>query len=173
MNVTSGQDGVEAVQDISDEMVTTPPDQLVAQEMQDNKAFTAFQKKQNGKCHPSTSIAPTTTFSNKIHLQDVPKANRMTAAAKQHMQMHNAMLTMFEKSQSKMSDEAEDDLDLSFASITIQMHSNFNSMEKEQLHMEIMNHVNEAIYNKNQGQRIIVPKISVTEHSAKMREIQL
>ena len=43
--MSAGEDGVEAVQDISTESVTTPPDNLVTQEMQQNEEFALFQKK--------------------------------------------------------------------------------------------------------------------------------
>ena len=146
---------------------------MVAQEMQQNEEFALFQKQQNsGKAVPSTSTA-VPNINNKIHIQDVSKSSRMTAAAKQRMAMQSAMLSMFEKSQAKMSDEAEDDLDLSFASIAMRMRRNFDALEKEQIHVEIMNLVNDAIRNKGQGLPLIVPKISIAEHSEKMRQLQL
>ena len=172
--MSAGENGVEAVQDISTESVTTPPDNLVAQEMQQNEEFALFQKQQNtGKAQPSTSTSTITSISNKIHLQDVTKSSRMTAAAKQCIAMQSAMLSMFEKTQSKMSEDPEDDLDLSFASIAMRMRRNFDAIEKEQLHVEIMNIVNEAIRNKSQGQPVIVPKISIAEHAEKMRQLQV
>ena len=153
--------------------MSTPPDNLVAQEMQQNEEFALFQKQQNaGKVVPSTSTS-VPKINNKIHLQDPSKASRMTTAAKQRMAMQSAMLSMFEKSQAKMSDEAEDDLDLSFASIAMRMRRNFDALEKEQIHVEIMNIVNEAIRNKSQGQPVIVLKISIAEHSQKMRQLQV
>ena len=172
--MSAGENGVEAVQDISTESVTTPPDNLVTQEMQQNEEFALFQKQQNvGKAQPSTSTSAITSISSKIHLQDVTKSSRMTAAAKQRMAMQSAMLSMFEKTQSKMSEDPEDDLDLSFASIAMRMRRNFDAIEKEQLHVEIMNLVNEAIRNKGQGQPVIVPKISIAEHAEKMRQLQV
>ena len=103
-----------------------PPDNLVAEEIQHNEEFALFQKKQNsGKPRPSTSTS-TTSISSKVHLQDICKNSRLTPAAKQHMAMQSAMLSMFEKSQLKMSEDPEDDLDLSFASIAMCMRRNFD-----------------------------------------------
>ena len=151
VSVSAGDDGVEAVEDISTESVTTPPNNLVAEEIQHNEEFALFQKKQNtGKPQPSTSIS-TTSISSKVHLQDISKNSRLTPAAKQRMAMQSAMLSMFEKSQSKMSEDPEDDLDLSFASIAMRMWRNFDLLQREQIHVEIMNIVNEAIRNKAQG----------------------
>ena len=59
------------------------------------------------------------------------------------MAMQSAMmLSMFEKSQSKMSEDPEDDLDLSFASTAMCMCRNFDLLQREQKHVEIMNIVN-------------------------------
>ena len=80
------------------ESVTTPPDNLVAEEMQQNEEFSLFQKKQNtGKPQPSTSTS-TTSISSKVCLQDISKNSRLIPAAKQCMAMQSAMLSMFEKS---------------------------------------------------------------------------
>ena len=87
--------------------------------------------------------------------------------------MQSAMLSMFEKSQSKMSQDPEDDLDLSFASIAMHMLRNFDLLEREQIHVEIINIINEAIRNKAQSRPVIVPKISIAEHSEKMWELQV
>ena len=89
------------------------------------------------------------------------------------MAIQSAMLTIFEKSQSKMSEDPEDDLDLSFSSIAMHMHIYFDLLQREQKHVEIMNIVNEAIRNKAQGTPLIVPKISIAEHSEKMQELQV
>ena len=63
--------------------------------------------------------------------------------------MQSAMLSMFEKSQLKMLEDPEDDLDLSFASIAMRMWRNFDLLQREQIHVEIINIVNEAIRNKS------------------------
>ena len=166
VSVSAGDDGVE---DISMESVTTPPDNLVAEEIQHNEEFALFQKKQNtGKPQPSTSTS--TSISSKVHLQDISKNSRLTPAAKQRMAMQSAM---FEKSQSKMSEDQEDDLDLSFASIAMHMWRNFDLLQREQIHVEIMNIVNEAIRNKAQGTPLIVPKMSIAEHTEKMQQLQI
>ena len=150
-----------------------PPDNLVAEEIQHNEEFALFQKKQNaGKPQPSTSTS-TTSISSKVYLQDISKNSRLTPAAKQRLAMQSAMLSMFEKSQSKMSEEPEDDLDLSFASIAMCMQRNFDLLQREQIHVEIMNIVNEAIRNKAQGTPLIVPKISIVEHTEKMQQLQM
>ena len=162
VSVSAGDDGVEAVEDISMESVTSPPDNLVAEEIQHNEEFAQFQKKQNtGKPQPSTSTS-TTSISSKVHLQDISKNSRLTPAAKQRMAMQSAMLSMFEKSQSKMSEETEDDLDLSFASIAMRMRRNFDLLQREQIHVEIMNIVNEAIRNKKKAQG--TPNCSKDKH---------
>ena len=175
VSVSAGDDGVEAVEDISTESVTTPPNNLVAEEIQHNEEFALFQKKQNtGKPQPSTSTSTSTTsISSKVHLQDISKNSRLTPAAKQRMAMQSAILSMFEKSQLKMSEDPEDDLDLSFASIAMRMRRNFDLLQREQIHVEIMNIVNEAIRNKAQGTPLIVPKISIAEHTEKMQQLQI
>ena len=173
VSVSAGDDGVEAVEDISTESVTTPPDNLVAEEIQHNEEFALFQKKQNtGKPQPSTSTS-TTSISSKVHLQDISKNSRLNPAAKQRMAMQSAMLSMFEKSQLKMSEDPEDDLDLSFASIAMRMRRNFDLLQREQIYVEIMNIMNEAIRNKAQGTPLIVPKIGIAEHMEKMQQLQI
>ena len=72
-----------------------------------------------------------------------------------------------------MSEDPEDDLDLSFASIVMCMWRNFDLFQREQIHVEIMNIMNEAIRNKAQGTPLIVPKISIAEHMEKMWELQM
>ena len=113
--------------------------------MQRNEELALFQKQQNaGKPQPSTSTSTSTTsISSKIHLQDISKNSRLTPAAKQRTAMQSAMLSMFEKSQSKMSEDPEDDLDLSFTSIAMGMHRNLDLLQREQIHVEIMNEYHE------------------------------
>ena len=72
-----------------------------------------------------------------------------------------------------MSEEPEDDLDLSFASIAMHMRRNFDLLQRKQIHVEIMNIMNEAIRNKAQGTPLIVPKISIAEHTEKMQQLQM
>ena len=94
----------------------------------------------------------------------------MTPAAKRHMAMQSAMLSIFEKSVQNVWNP-KDDLDLSFASTAMCMHRNFDLLQREQIHVEIMIIINDAIRNKAQGSPVIVPKISITEHTEKMREL--
>ena len=85
--------GVEAVESM-DESVTEPPDELVAEEMQQNEIFAAMQK------NPTTSGSSSTTSSGgiaaKIHLQDAIKKGRLTPMAKQRHEMHKTMLSLIE-----------------------------------------------------------------------------
>ena len=75
-----------------DESVTEPPDELVAEEMQQNGIFAAMQK------NPTSSGSSSTTSSGgmsvKIHLQDAIKKGRLTPMTKQRHKMHKTMLSL-------------------------------------------------------------------------------
>ena len=140
-----------------DESVTEPPDELVAEEMQQNEIFAAMQK------NPTSSGSSSTTLSGgmsaKIHLQDAIKKGRLTPMAKQRHEMHKTMLSLIERSSRSNNNDNDDELDLSFASLAMHIRRNFNLTQREAIHTEILNLVNTAIANKEKGMPIITPRL--------------
>ena len=139
-----------------DESVTEPPDGLVAEEMQQNEIFAAMQKNPTSSGSSSTSSGG---MSAKIHLQDAIKKGRLTPMAKQRHEMHKTMLSLIERSSRSNNNDNDDELDLSFASLAMQIRCNFNLIKREAIHMEILNLVNTAIANKEKGMPIITPRL--------------
>ena len=140
-----------------DELVTEPPDELVAEEMQQNEIFAAMQK------NPTNSGSSSTTSSGgmsaKIHLQDAIKKGRLTPMAKQRHEMHKTMLSLIERGSTSNNNDNDDELDLSFASLAMHIRRNFNLTQREAIHTEILNLVNTAIANKEKGMPIITPRL--------------
>ena len=140
-----------------DESVTEPPDELVAEEMQQNEIFTAMQK--NPTISGSSSTTSSGGMSAKIHLQDAIKKGRLTPMAKQRHGMHKTMLSLIERSSRSNNNDNDDELDLSFASLAMRIRRNFNLTQREAIHTEILNLVNTAIANKEKGMPIITPRL--------------
>ena len=140
-----------------DESVTEPPDELVAEEMQQNEIFAAMQK--NPTSSGSSSTTSSGGMSAKIHLQDAIKKGRLTPMAKQRHKMHKTMLSLIERSSRSNNNDNDDELDLSFASLAMCIRHNFNLTQRESIHMEILNLVNTAIANKEKGMPIITPRL--------------
>ena len=141
-----------------DESVTEPPDEPVAEEMQQNEIFSAMQK--NPTSSGSSSTTSSGGMSAKIHLQDAIKKGRLTPMAKQRHEMHKTMLSLIERSsRSNNNDNNDDELDLSFASLAMRIRRNFNLTQREAIHTEILNLVNTAIANKEKGMPIITPRL--------------
>ena len=140
-----------------DESVTEPPDELVAEEMQQNEIFAAMQK--NPTSSGSSSTTSSGGMSAKIHLQDAIKKGRLTPMAKQRHEMHKTMLSLIKRSSRSNNNDNDDELDLSFASLAMRIRRNFNLTQREAIHMEILNLVNTAIANKEKGMPIITPRL--------------
>ena len=140
-----------------DESVTEPPDELVAEEMQQNEIFAAMQK--NPTSSGSSSTTSSGGMSAKIHLQDAIKKGRLTPMAKQRHEMHKTMLSLIERSSRSNNNDNDDELDLSFASLAMCIRRNFNLTQREAIHTEILNLVNTAIANKEKGMPIITPRL--------------
>ena len=111
-----------------DESVTEPPDELVAEEMQQNEICAAMQK--NPISSESSSTTSSGGMSAKIHLQDAIKKGRLTPMAKQRHEMHKTMLSLIERS-SRSNNNDNDELDLSFASLAMPIRRNFNLTQRE------------------------------------------
>ena len=140
-----------------DESVTEPPDEFVAEEMQQNENFAAMQK--NPTSSGSSSTTSSGGMSAKIHLQDAIKKGRLTPMAKQRHEMHKTMLSLIKRSSRSNNNDNDDELDLSFASLAMRIRRNFNLTQREAIHTEILNLVNTAIANKEKGMPIITPRL--------------
>ena len=77
-----------------DESVTKPPNELVAEEMQQNEIFAAMQK--NPTSSGSSSTTSSGGMSAKIHMQDAIKKGRLTPIVTQRHEMHKTMLSLIE-----------------------------------------------------------------------------
>ena len=139
-----------------DESVTEPPDELVAEEIQQNEIFAAMQKNPTSSGRSSTTSS--SGMSAKIHLQDVIKKGRLTPMAKQRHKMHKTMLSLIERSSRSNNNNNDDELDLSFASLAMHIRCNFNLTQREAIHTEILHLVNTVIANKEKGMPIITPR---------------
>ena len=78
--------------------------------------------------------------------------------AKQRHKMHKTMSSLIERSSRSNNNDNDDELDLSFASLAMHIRHNFNLIQREAIHTEILNLVNTAIANKEKGMPIITPR---------------
>ena len=121
--------------------------------MQEN-VFAAIQK--NPSCSTSTvTTSSSGVLSDKIHLQDQVKKGRLTPMIKQRAEMHKTMLSLIERSARSSNDNEDDELDLSFAALAMRIQCNFTMTQREAVHTEILNLVDTAISNKEQGMPLL------------------
>ena len=146
--------GVQSVEAM--ETVTTPPDEMVAEEIQENELFAAIQKNPSSSGSASTSSS-SGDIASKMHLQEPVKKGRLTPMAKQRAEMHKTMLSLIERNSRATSENEDDELDLSFASLAMRIRRNFTMSQREAIHTEIINLVNTAIGNKERGMPILTP----------------
>ena len=106
-----GEGGVQSVESAAvpenEQRIVTPPDSLVAQEI--NSIV-------NHDCMASTSSSSSSCSSgvaSKVHLQ-APKAKHFTPAAKQKNDLNEKILSMLQQEENRPV-ESDDELDLSFA----------------------------------------------------------
>ena len=170
-NVSAGEDdeqevGVHDVQDVqaddaTDEIVT-PPDEMLADELQaweDNSSKSKSKNKVGVKS--SNVVASTSNASSKIkmniHLADPSTKYRQTPAARKREAMNDAMLDLVKEThkQMKESGEEEDALDLSFISMAKRMCTNLNAKQIEKVHIAFQTLVNTAIDNAEQGLPVV------------------
>ena len=153
--------GVQSVEDISteneeNETITTPPDELIARELDESTSpatsKTTDKTKVKSSVKAGTSSTASTNVKMNIHLQDSSAKFRMTPAAKKREAMTDAMLNVMQETQKQLTSiEEEDPLDLSFASMAKRMKSNLTPKQVEKVHIAIQNLVNNAIENAEEG----------------------
>ena len=137
---------VEQVEDAS-ETITTPPDSLVAREID---AIVNPKKSNSNSAASSSSSSSSEGMASHVHLQ-APKAKRYTPAAKQRHELTASMLELFQRETKNLSDETEDELDFSFAAYAKRMRMFLSNEQKEELNTEIGSMVSTAIKNAKAG----------------------
>ena len=121
------------------EEVTTPPDELVACEVDSIEN------------HPTASTSSSTASlgPSRLHIQK-PRAKKMTETAKQRQEMHKSFLSILEKDQS-CDIKPDDEIDSSFFGYANTMHLHLNQDQKEDVLQEINKVVTQAINNVRAG----------------------
>ena len=134
--------GVETVEDLECEQITTPPDNLVAKEMQ------SIEVQKFKKASGTSSIT-----ASRVHIQD-PKSKKLTPAAKLKQEMNLSLLNMMQREQERENPE-EDEIDLSFASVATRMRIHLNRDQREDVIQEIEKVVTTAINNVRKGMPVL------------------
>ena len=162
--------GVQSVEEM--DTVTTPPDEMVAEEIQENELFAAIQKNPPSSGSASTSSS-SGDISSKMHLQEQVKKGRLTPMAKQRAEMHKTMLSLIEHNSRATSENEDDELDLSFVSLAMRIRRNFTMSQREALHREILNLVNTAISNKERGMPLLTPRFQAFQGQQVEQQVQV
>ena len=92
--------------------------------------------------------------------------------AKQRHEMHKTMLSLIERSSRSNSNDDDDKLDLSFASLAMRIRHNFTLSQREAIHTEIINLVNTTISNKEKGMPVITPRFQGFQLQAPTPQVQ-
>ena len=121
--------GVQQVSQVAeDEEITTPPDNVIAREMQvieiSNKTKAS-----------SSSSSSSNIKASRVHIQE-PKAKRLTLAAKMKQEVNQSLLSLLQKDQ-EWEDAVEDEIDLAFASMATHMRIHMNTDQREDLIQEL------------------------------------
>ena len=145
-----GEGGVQSVESAAvpenEQRIVTPPDSLVAQEI--NSIV-------NRDCMASTSSSSSSCSSgvaSKVHLQ-APKAKRFTPAAKQKNDLNEKILSMLQQEENRPV-ESDDELDLSFAAYAKRMRLFLTNEQKEDVMQEVHGVISTAINNARAGLRV-------------------
>ena len=135
---------VEQVRD-ADEEIVTPPDNLVAVEIDaiENRATAS-------KSNSSTSSKVGTPG---VHIQK-PRAKKMTETARQRQEMHTSFLNILQRDQEREL-RADDEIDSSFFGYASRMRLHLNQDQREDVLQEINKIVTEAINNVRAGLPVI------------------
>ena len=145
---------------MQDETIVTPPDEIVAREMQDIEDARAKGTKGGPSKNVVASTAGASSSSNikmNIHLQDSSAKYRQTPAARKREQMNDAMFSLVKETHKQLLNENEEDdaLDLSFSSMAKRMRTNLNDKQIEKVHIAIQTLVNTAIDNAEIGLPVV------------------
>ena len=134
--------GVQQVEDVAvdeNEEVTTPPDELVAHEVDSIENCPTA----------STSSSTASLGPSRLHIQK-PRAKKMTETAKQKQEMHKSFLSILEKEQ--ICDmKLDDEINSSFFGYANCMRLHLNQDQKEDVLQEINKVVTQAINNVHAG----------------------
>ena len=139
--------GVQAVSEAGDkDEITTPPDNIIAKEIQAIEL---------SKCKSKASTSSSNIKASRVHIQD-PKAKRLAPAAKMREELNMSLLSLMQKDQ-ECENPVEDEIDLAFASIAIQMRIHMNRDQREDLIQEIEKLTTNAINNVQKGVPVFQP----------------
>ena len=121
--------------------IVTPPDNLIAEELAE------------GPQDIQESVKAVRTG---VHLQETKKP-RMTASAKQREALTNTMISFIQKANSNQEDEADDELDLTFAGIAKQMRLHLDANQRQRVLNKIQTLVGNCIENVLEGLPLMGP----------------
>ena len=124
--------------------VITPSDSLIAQELADGP-----QETEESSATSSVKDAVKAVRTG-VHLQETKKP-RMTPAACQREALTNTMISFIEKAKSNQEEEADDELDLTFAGIAKHMHLHLNASQRQRVLNKIQTLVSNCIDNVLEG----------------------
>ena len=144
-----GEGDVDQTADKNAEIVT-PPDNLVAEELAKGP-----QEIQESNAVSSVKEAVKAVQTG-VHLQETKKPC-MTAGAKQHEALTNTMISFIQKANSNQEDEADDELDLTFAGIAKQMHLHLDANQRQRVLNKIQTLVGNCIENVLEGLPLMGP----------------
>ena len=128
----------------------TPPDHLVAEEIAEGP-----QDFQQSKAVSAVNDALKAVRTG-VHLQETKKP-RMTAAAKQRETLTNTMISYIQKANSNQEDDADDELDLTFAGIAKQMRLHLDGSQRQRVLNKIQTLVGNCIDNVLEGLPLMGP----------------
>ena len=130
--------------------IVTPPDNLVAEELAEG-----LQDIQESNA-VSTVKEAVKAVQTGVHLQETKKPH-MTASAKQREALTNTMISFIQKANSNLEDEADDELDLTFASIAKQMSLHLDANQRQRVLNKIQTLVRNCIENVLEGLPLMGP----------------
>ena len=128
-----------------DEEITTPPDNVIAREMQAIEI--------SNKTKASSSSSSSNIKASRVHIQE-PKAKRLTPAAKMKQEVNQSLLSLLQKDQ-EWEDAVEDEIDLTFASMATRMRIHMNTDQREDLIQELEKLTTNAINNVWKGMPVL------------------
>ena len=140
--------GVQQVEDADadeNEEITTPPDDLVAREID---SIENTPRASTSSSSSSSSLGP-----SRMHIQK-PRAKKMTDTAKQRQELHKSFLSILQKDQDRDM-KPDDEIDSTFFGYANRMCLHLNQDQKEDVLQEINKVVTEAINNVRAGLPVI------------------
>ena len=128
----------------------TPPDNLVAEEIAEGP-----QDIQQSKAVSSVKEALKAVRTG-VHLQETRKPC-MTPAARQRETLMNTMINYIQKANSNQEEDADDELDLTFAGIAKQMRLHLDATQRQRVLNKIQTLVGNCIDNVLEGLPLMGP----------------